>query len=545
MTETDESHEETRRRWPAVTAVTASVVLLTGALYGVGLAGDGGRADEGDAAGEPLTLDAGSGAGHVASEELTVFPAERSALPGPLVLSEDPPSTPESAAVYRFDDAGVDADRVAALAADLGLAGEPEAAGGSWSVVGTPEGTRRGALLVADEAPGHWFYSLDGAVSDGGEVAERPADPGIAPGEPDPSGSLPEENADTDDPDASVSSDEMPPADQPPAVSEEVALQAAEPLLSALDLGDGAVDASTVAGPHRLVVAEPVVDGLPVAGMDLVAAVGPDGEVVSASGTLGVPSAGEERAVTDALAALERINEAADTAAARDIGRPCLQQPEPGALPEAEGVEPALPDLPCDGQPDAGEPMPATVELGLSLERSAGEPLLVPAWIFRADGADGQRHVVGEPAVEHTVSSASADSSGDAGDGASGELGADGDASDARPGDAGAGEDGAEGTDEVAPSEPVEQPTAGLWVADHSPEATTLTVHFWAGVCDTYEVTATESEDEVVLGVEATNPGSDEVCIMLAEQQSGEVTLQAPVGDRRLVDEQGRTVAAH
>ncbi|KAB8168612.1 hypothetical protein FH609_008320 [Streptomyces sp. 3MP-14] len=540
MTETDESHEETRRRWPTVTAVAAGMVLLAGALYGVGLARDGDQADAGRSGDEPLALDAGSGAGELARDELTVSPAERSALPGPLVLGEDPPSAPDAAAVYRFEEAGVDAERVAGLAADLGLVGEPEAAGGSWSVVGTPEGTRRGALLVADEAPGHWFYSLDGAVPDGGEVAERPADPGIAPGEPDPSGG-------GLDPDSSVSSDEMPPADQPPAVSEEVALQAAEPLLSALDLGDGAVDAATVSGPHRLVVAEPVVDGLPVAGMDLVATVGPDGEVVSASGTLGVPSAGEERAVTDALAALERINEAAETAAARDIGRPCLQQPEPGALPEAEGVEPALPDLPCDGQPDAGEPTPATVELGLSLERSAGEPLLVPAWIFRAEGADGQRYAVGEPAVEHVLSSASADSSGEAGDDASGDSSGDvdEDASDARPGDAGAGEDGAEGTEEVAPTEPVEQPTAGLWVADHSPEATTLTVHFWAGVCDTYEVTATESADEVVLGVEATNPDSDEVCIMLAEQQTDEVTLQAPVGDRRLVDAQGRTVAAH
>lgn len=535
----EESHEETtRRRWPAVTAVTAGVVLLAGAFYGVGLAGDEDAASSGGGpAAGPLPLDARRGAGDPAGETLTL---ERS-TPGPLVLSEDPPAAPDAAAVYRFEGPDVDAERVAELAADLGLAGAPEASGGSWSVVGTPDGTRQGALLVAEESPGHWFYSLDGTAADGTGAVEEPADPGMAPGEPDPSGGPSE---DVVDPGTSVSRNEMPPADGEPAPTAETALQAAEPLLTGLGLDVGAADASTAVGPHRLVVAEPVVDGLAVAGMDVVLTVGPDGEVLSAAGTLGAPTEGEERAVTDAAAALERVNEGADTAA-REIGQPCLQR-EPGALPEADGAEPALPDLPCDGAPAAAEPTPATVELGLSLESSEGEPLLVPAWIFRAEDADGERYTVAEPAVEFTLSS-DPDAPVDSGpsDGGSRDDGSDGAGSDARPGSAGEGEDGAEGSGEVAPAEPAEPPTAGMWVAEHSPEALTLSVNFWAGVCDTYEVTASESADEVVLSVETVGPDSDEVCIMLAEQQTDEVTLREPLGDRRLVDEHGRTLATH
>ncbi|SOD58806.1 hypothetical protein SAMN06297387_101334 [Streptomyces zhaozhouensis] len=515
----EESHETTRRRWPAVTAVAASVVLLAGTFYGVGMAEDG-EDGSGDRD-EPLALDAREGVGELAMDGASA-PA-RPAL-GPLVLEGDPPPAPEAAAVHHFDEDGVDAARVAALAADLGLAGEPVASGGSWTVVGTSDGEREGALLVADEAPGHWFYSLDGTVADATGAVAEPAGPGST----------------SDDPDASVSSDGtlssegMPPADGRPAPTEEEALRAAGPLLDAWGLEDAAVDASTVSGAHRQVVAEPTVGGLPVAGMDVVATVGHGGELLSVSGVLGVPTEGEERPVSDASAALERVNEGAGTAAARDTGRPCLQRgadEAPADEARADGaradesIEPALPDLPCDAPGDEpAEATPATVELGLSLERSEGEPLLVPAWLFRAEDAEGRRHTVAEPAVEHVPSPASGDD-------------------DARVGEGGDGEaeegDGAESVP-AEPAEPAELPAAGLSVVDHAPEARTLTVSFWAGVCDTYQVRAHETDEEVTLSVERVGPESDEVCIMLAEQQTDEVALDEPVGDRRLVDEEGR-----
>ncbi|GAA3859712.1 hypothetical protein [Streptomyces sedi] len=533
----EENHEETRRRWPAVTAVAASVVLLAGAFYGVGMAeDDGGGSAGGD---EPLALDAREGVG-----ELAVDGASAPAGPalGPLVLEGDPPAAPEAATVHRFGEGGVDAARVAELAADLGLSGEPVASGGSWTVVGTSEGEREGALLVAEEAPGHWFYSLDGTVADVTGTVAEPAGPGITSDGPDASVSSDDASVSSGD---MPSSEGMPPADGRPAPSEEDALRAAGPLLDAWGLDEETADASTVNGPHRQVVAEPTVEGLPVAGMELVATVGPDGELLSVSGVLGVPSAGEERPVSDPAAALERVNErigqGADPAAARDTGRPCLQRSAEGAAPadetpadeasEGEDIEPARPDLPCDAPAaDPGEATPATVELGLSLEYSEDEPLLVPAWIFRAEDAEGQRRTVAEPAVEHVPSPVSGDDDArvEEGGGESGEA------------------EEAESAEAVPaePAEPAELPAAGLSVVDHAPEARTLTVNFWAGVCDTYQVRAHETDEEVVLSVERVGPESDEVCIMLAEQQTDEVTLDEPVGDRRLVDEEGQELTA-
>ncbi|UED83736.1 hypothetical protein [Streptomyces profundus] len=541
----EESQEGARRRWPAVTAVAATVVLLAGGVYGVGaLRGDDAQ-DAAGRAGGPLPLDT--------VEEFAV--AEDGALThaarpsGPLVVAGELPEGPESASVYRFDEPAVTADEVAELAAGLGLDGQAEQVeGGSWTVVGAPEGERAGALLVAEEAPGHWFYTVHDAdiIADGGDPL---TEPGLMPGETasDPVGEA------ASDPDSSVSSDEMPAADGTPAPSVEDALAAAEPLLAALGLTDGRVDASATAGPQRLVRAEPVVDGLPVAGMDMEFGVGPDGTLESASGVLGLPAADEERAVTDAQRALDRVNAGTavgdDAAAARDIGQPCLlpepaDAPEPGELPSepveepAIGMaEPALPDLPC-GEPVAAEPASATVEFGLSLQRSEGAPLLVPSWLFRVGGEDGYGHTVAEPAVEHDVrpSSDAAERPGTGADEPAddGETGDEGQSEPASPGDNGA---------EVAPQEPTELPTGGMRVAGHSPDDRTLTVHFWGGVCDEYEIVAEESEERVALSVSVVDPDPERACIMLAEEHSAEVTLDSPVGERALVDGQGAALA--
>ncbi|MDT0264915.1 hypothetical protein RM844_01290 [Streptomyces sp. DSM 44915] len=506
-----ESPEETRRRWPAVTAVAATVVLLAGGLYGLGQAREGGGTGAADA---PLALDGPTAEGA----------AKSLAVAGPLELRGEPPAAPDAAAVYHFDDPGVDAGRVAELAAALGLDGEPVAAGGSWSVSGSPETGRPGGLLVAEEAPGHWVYSVDGA----GALT--------APG----------------DPDASVSSDAMPPAGGEPAPSVETALATAEPLFAELlgeevagALDDGGYDAGEVTGSTRTVRAEPLVDGLPVAGMEIVLGIGPGGGLVTAAGSLGVPTAGEERPVTGAAEALARVNEGSGAAAAREIGDPCLM-PEPGGLAPALGEAAEELALDCP-RPTPGpvEPLPVSAELGLSLVWSEGSPLLVPAWLFRTDEADGRRLTLAEPAVEYQVGPV-ADGAGDAVD--SEEPG------DAEPGDSEPAEAGAEpsegdgsepgvadGSDgaEVGPVEPDTLPTGGLWVAGHASDTDTLTVHFWGGVCDTYEVRATESADEVVLTVAVVDPDPERVCVMMAEQHVDEVTLDAPVGDRALLDERG------
>ncbi|WP_062211708.1 hypothetical protein [Streptomyces sp. NBRC 109706] len=539
----EESQEGTRRRWPTVTAIAAAVVLLAGGVYGVGALRDDDSSDAAGQAGAPLSLDTVEDravAEDSAAHRLARWPH------APLVVEGELPDGPPDASVYRFDEPSVPAEAVAELAARLGLDGEAEQiTGGSWTVVGGPEGERPGALLVAEEAPGHWFYTVHDSevVANGGDPL---ADPSVMPSQ-EPS-----------DPDASVSSDEMPAADGAPAPSAEDALGAAEALVAALGLDLGRLDATATAGSQRLVRAEPLLDGLPVIGMDIEFAIGPDGTLESAAGTLGLPTAGEERAVTDAQQALDRVNADradGDAALARDIAQPCLlpepgELPEPGALPEpsepveepaVDLIEPALPDLPCGSEPVPAEPAVATVEFGLSLQHSEGAPLLVPSWLFRIAGEDpeaGTGYTVAEPAVEHDVRPST---------GASDRPGADADepVGDGEPGDEGQSEPASPGDngEEVAPQEPTELPTAGMRVADHSPDDRTLTVHFWGGVCDEYEIVAEETEEKVTLTVSAFNPDPERACIMLAEEHSAEVTLDSPVGERALVDGQGAALA--
>ncbi|MGK5532270.1 hypothetical protein [Streptomyces sp. URMC 129] len=496
-----------RRGWPVITAVAVAVAVIAGGLYGAsGLLGDdgGGGGDSGGDASEPLVLDGAAALTIDARGDAAV--ALETAGPAPLRLTGDAPAAPERAAVYGFGE--VTGDQVAGLAAAFGLDGEAvEESGGSWTVTSPePGGT---ALTVTGAAPGHWSY--------GGQVYAEITDP--------------------IDPDSSVASPEMPVDDAggtPP--SQEEALNAAEPLLADLGLADADLDATLTAASQRVVRAFPVVDGLPVHGLRTELYVGPEGEVTSATGVLAVPEAGAERDVSlDAAGAVEGYNDALAELPVPEIA--CAEPaPEPGGEPEpggqSEPVAPAEPDTEyaCAAPGEKPGPVDVTAEFGLALHYSEQQAVLVPSWLFRGTLAGDIPTVVSHPAVPFSY----------AADGGAPDAPAE-PAEPAEPADpeqrSGAGSaPGDRGQEAADPAE------AGWSVAPYDASDTTLTLTFWGGVCDDYAATAEESDDEVTVRLEITNPDREDYCVLVAEEMTTEVSLDEPVGDRALLDERGEPI---
>ncbi len=63
-----------------------------------------------------------------------------------------------------------------------------------------------------------------------------------------------------------------------------------------------------------------------------------------------------------------------------------------------------------------------------------------------------------------------------------------------------------------------------------------LTVHFWGSVCSTYAVEAREQAGSVMVKITDTPNKPGQACIMLAQEMSLTVTLQQPLGDRKVLD---------
>ncbi|MFG2333751.1 hypothetical protein ACGFMM_29635 [Streptomyces sp. NPDC048604] len=64
----------------------------------------------------------------------------------------------------------------------------------------------------------------------------------------------------------------------------------------------------------------------------------------------------------------------------------------------------------------------------------------------------------------------------------------------------------------------------------------TLSATFWGGVCSDYGLTAAESAGRVTLTITETPRQPDRACIMMAVEITKSVTLKAPLGDRQVVD---------
>ncbi|SMQ15759.1 hypothetical protein SAMN06272771_2097 [Streptomyces sp. Ag82_O1-12] len=281
-------------------------------------------------------------------------------------------------------------------------------------------------------------------------------------------------------------------------VSEEVAEKAAAPVLKAVGQDDAKRDASQVMGAQRVVNAAPEVGGLPTYGWTTGIDVGSDGEIVGGSGQLKTPVKGDTYPVVGAEKALELMNGQPKHDHRMGIGG-CA-----GPVPLKDRLE-----QPCE-QPSGGasEPDTVTVEnavFGLAAHVVDGRQALVPSWLFEvtAPGAKDP-FTVTYPAVEPKYLAS------------------------------------------PEPSEPSDQPTSApgpreVKVDGYRAEGSELTVTFTGGVCADYDVKASEKGDEVTVSVTST-PWPDKVCVMIAKQFQETVRLDEPLGDRAVVNSDGKAV---
>ncbi|MEU2748764.1 hypothetical protein ABZ613_21330 [Streptomyces collinus] len=281
-------------------------------------------------------------------------------------------------------------------------------------------------------------------------------------------------------------------------VGEDVAQKAAAPVLKALGQDDAKVDASQVMGAQRMVNASPEIGGLPTHGWTTGITVGSDGEVVGGSGQLKTPVKGDTYPVVGAEKALELMEGQPRSDHRMGIGGCASPVPLKDRL-----------EQPCE-QPSSGAPQQDTVTVqnavfGLAAHVVDGRQALVPSWLFEvtAPGAKDP-FTVTYPAVEPKFLAS------------------------------------------PEPSEPSDRPTSApgpreVKVDGYRAEGAELTVTFTGGVCADYDVKASEKGDEVTVSVTST-PWPDKVCVMIAKQFQKTVQLDEPLGDRAVVNTDGKAV---
>ncbi|MFE9109006.1 hypothetical protein ACFYN9_05115 [Streptomyces collinus] len=281
-------------------------------------------------------------------------------------------------------------------------------------------------------------------------------------------------------------------------VGEDAAQKAAAPVLKALGQDDAKVDASQVMGAQRMVNASPEIGGLPTHGWTTGITVGSDGEVVGGSGQLKTPVKGDTYPVVGAEKALELMEGQPKSDHRMGIGGCASPVPLKDRL-----------EQPCE-QPSSGAPQQDTVTVqnavfGLAAHVVDGRQALVPSWLFEvtAPGAKDP-FTVTYPAVEPKFLAS------------------------------------------PEPSEPSDRPTSApgpreVKVDGYRAEGSELTVTFTGGVCADYDVKASEKGDEVTVSVTST-PWPDKVCVMIAKQFQKTAQLDEPLGDRAVVNTDGKAV---
>ncbi|MGW8358793.1 hypothetical protein [Streptomyces wedmorensis] len=470
--------ENVRRRRNVLAASVAAGVLLAGG-GGVYLAAtasgeatpSGAGAKAADAAGPPppLRLESGSGGGP------GIAPGEPDPGGGPhgtVYTAKGPlPQGPSSAAVHRPEGLVTSAE-VTRLAEALGVSGRPALEGEVWTI--RPEKDGSGPRLdVARKAPGNWTYSW----YDGGPVGDTCLKGRACP----PPGEA------------------KPPRGGSP-VSEAAAKAAAAPILKVLGQDDAKVTATQVMdGSVRVVNAEPLVGGLPTYGWSTGLHIGPDGRAVAGSGMLEEPAAGATYPVIGAAKALAGLNEKSKGTGPVGIGGCATDPPAAtdGAVKEGTAEQPTAP---CQSIVDMAPPTQVPVTgavFGLAAQDVAGERVLVPAWLFTADPADGAPYTVVETAVapEHLAPPVTAPPP-------------------------------AEGTAPVRQVESYRTEESGR----------KLTVTFWGGVCSTYTVTAQQTPERVMVRVSESPADPDRVCVAMAVEVTKSVALEDPLGARAVID---------
>ncbi|MER5935592.1 hypothetical protein ABT123_36190, partial [Streptomyces sp. NPDC002054] len=255
------------------------------------------------------------------------------------------------------------------------------------------------------------------------------------------------------------------------------------PVLAAAGQQEAHLDARLLQGAVRVVVADPVIGGLPTQGWSSRISVAADGTVAAGSGELKPPERSGERPVVGASAALDRLNERSrgwqstgpsacatpvpldgDTVRSTD-SVPCNPDPRPMKPPRTETVERAV--------------------LGLTATTVDGVRGLEPAWLFEVAGrSGGPGHTVAQPA-------------------------------------------GAE------KEQPKGRTVPGFAYNENDRK---LTVHFWGGVCSTYALEVQEHPESVTVRITDTPKEPGRACILIAQEMSLSATLAEPLGTRKVVD---------
>ncbi|MFG2221805.1 hypothetical protein [Streptomyces sp. NPDC048644] len=489
----DPAHpKERRRRTPLVAASMAAAVLLAGggaAYWASSASGDGSGAPAG-APGEPppLALDGYTGGG-IAAGEPNPQGANYRAV-------HQLPDGPDSAPVYR-PKGQIGQDAVKRLAKALDVAGKVRSEGTSWKVGGLTRDARSPVLQVNKTGAGSWTYSQYGTP--GGTNCALPASPEGTSGQDGGSGtpsSRPGCPSYRGGPDATTEDD----GSGKGAVSQEKAKQAVRPVLKALGQENAALDAHGLSGAVRMVTADPVLAKLPTYGWQSDLQVGSDGQVVGGSGQLAHPVKGADYPVLSADKTLERLN-------SRDgRGRPggCV-------TPQTEKGTPGDGIAPCEPAPTkAQKPSEVTgAVFGLAVQYVDGGQALVPSWLFRVEQPGASRGpdastTVAHPAVQPRYL---------------------------------AQRDGGPSASPQQPHRPSGKPGAmALEAYGVSDGGRKLTLHFWGGVCSDYSVSAEESATAVKTKVVGEDKKPGQVCVKIAKEFTKTVTLEKPLGGRKVID---------
>ncbi|ULR50095.1 hypothetical protein [Streptomyces deccanensis] len=467
-----------------VASVVAAVLVVGGggallASTSSGGAGGGSGSPGGDGTPPPLALDGYGGGGSNG-----IAPGEPDPSGVTYRADGDLPEGPGSAAVHTVK-GEVTAAEVTRLAKALGVEGVPTAEGEAWRVGAAGDGSGP-VLRVNKQAPGTWTFNRYTPGTDNCRKVDVCTSGTAEGGDP---------------------------------VSEAVARKAAAPVLKAVGQDDAKIDAGQLMGAVRVVNADPEVGGLPTYGWSTGVQVGADGQVVGGSGNLKSPVKSDTYPVVDAERALELMNGSGQGVGAERGGIGGCTGPVPlagenGAAGESGTV--VADETPCERTTALPKPEPVTVEsavFGLASHAVDGRPALLPSWMFevRPAGA-GDSYTVTHPAVD--------------------------------PAFLAAPEARSEPTER--PGEPGDTPPTGssahkVKVQGYTVDGDELTVSFWGGVCSDYAASVSEEPGEVKVTVTEA-PREGKVCIMIAKVVERTVSLDEPLGDRKVVGSDGATI---